>query len=125
MRIHEGIDRLRELAAGSVLSVGNFDGIHLGHRKLVETARNLRKRDGGAIAAVTFEPHPLTVLRPEAVPPRLTPPDVKQSLLAEMGVDDYVILPPTREVLGLSAEDFFAILRDDVRPRHMIEGHSF
>jgi riboflavin kinase / FMN adenylyltransferase len=125
MRIHKGIDGLKEIIPGSILSVGNFDGIHLGHLKLVEMARELRQRDGGPIVVVTFEPHPLTVLRPEAAPPRLTPPAVKQALLAEMAVDDYVILPPTREVLGLSAQDFFAILRDEVQPRHMIEGHSF
>jgi riboflavin kinase/FMN adenylyltransferase len=111
---------------GAVLSIGNFDGIHLGHRRLLDMAEAVRAKSGsGKIAVVTFEPHPLTVLRPELAPPRLTPPAVKQGLLEAAGVDEYVILPPKPEVLGLTAEAFWAILRDEVRPTHLIEGRSF
>jgi riboflavin kinase/FMN adenylyltransferase len=77
------------------------------------------------LAAVTFEPHPLSVLRPDRVPPRLAPVSLKQSLLADAGVDYLVILPPTRQVLDLSAETFWQILRDQVRVRHLVEGSSF
>jgi riboflavin kinase/FMN adenylyltransferase len=128
MRVREGIDGLKQLgreAPGSILSVGNFDGIHLGHRRLLDLAHHLRSASGGAIAIVTFEPHPLTVLRPEIAPPRLTPPRAKQGLLERAIVDQYVILPPSKEVLGLTAEQFWQIIRDEVRPRHMIEGRSF
>jgi len=125
MQVWHGIEGLRKLPPGGILSVGNFDGIHLGHRKLLETARELRRRDGGEIAIVTFEPHPLTVLRPEVAPPRLTPAAAKQALLDEMGVDHLVVLAPTPQVLGLTAEAFWALLRDEVRPRHMIEGGTF
>jgi riboflavin kinase/FMN adenylyltransferase len=125
MKVWHGIEGLKQLPAGAVLSVGNFDGIHLGHRKLIQMARELRQRDGGEIAIVTFEPHPLTVLRPEAAPPRLTPAAQKQALLDELGVDHLVVLAPTNEVLGLTAQAFWALLRDQVRPRHMIEGGTF
>jgi riboflavin kinase/FMN adenylyltransferase len=125
MQIRQGLDGLRSLPPGSVLSVGNYDGIHLGHRRLLELARSLRAQGGGRVAVVTFEPHPLTVLRPELAPPRLTPPDIKQSLLEAAGVDDYVILPPAPEVLNLTAQDFWAILRDQVRPMHLVEGPLF
>jgi riboflavin kinase/FMN adenylyltransferase len=125
MQLLAGIDGLRTLPAAGVISVGNFDGIHLGHRKLLQLARELRQRDGGEIALVTFEPHPLTVLRPELAPPRLTPAELKRQLLAELGVDHLVTLAPTSQVLGLTAESFWAILRDQVRPRHMIEGGTF
>jgi riboflavin kinase/FMN adenylyltransferase len=74
---------------------------------------------------VTFEPHPLTVLRPPLAPPRLTPHPVKRALLEAAGVDDLVILPPTPAVLNLTAENFWEILRDQVRPTHMVEGSSF
>ena len=108
------------------MSIGNFDGIHLGHRKILEMANSLRSQSGsGRVAIVTFEPHPLTVLRPELAPPRLTPSHTKQALLEQAGVDDYVILPPAKEVLNLTAERFWAILRDEVRPAHLIEGNSF
>jgi riboflavin kinase/FMN adenylyltransferase len=126
MNVYEGIDGLRKVPSGAVMSIGNFDGIHRGHAKILETMRALRDRSPGAHAvAVTFEPHPLTVLRPELAPPRLTPPELKRSLLEEAGVDEYVVLPPTRDVLGLSAEEFWRILKEDVRVSHLVEGHSF
>jgi riboflavin kinase/FMN adenylyltransferase len=126
MEIWNGIDGLRKLRPGSVLSIGNFDGLHLGHQQILETARRLRDaHPGSSLAVVTFEPHPLTVLRPQLAPPRLTTPVEKQAMLQSMGVDDYVILPPTREVLDLEAEAFWAILRDDVKPIVLVEGSTF
>src|SRR5690348_12013878 len=126
MEIWNGIDGLRKLRPGSVLSIGNFDGLHLGHQKILETARSLRDaHPGSCLAVVTFEPHPLTVLRPQLAPPRLTTPVEKQAMLQALGVDDYVILPPTREVLNLEAEAFWAILRDEVKPIALVEGGSF
>jgi riboflavin kinase/FMN adenylyltransferase len=126
MEIWNGIDGLRQLRRGSVLSIGNFDGLHLGHQKILETARTLRDASpGSCLAVVTFEPHPLTVLRPQLAPPRLTTPVEKQAMLQSLGVDDYVILPPTREVLNLEAEAFWAILRDEVKPTALVEGGTF
>lgn len=127
MQILEGLDGLRRLPAEGVLSVGNFDGIHLGHQEILRRANALRDRAGGAatLAVVTFEPHPLTVLKPELAPPRLTPPTLKQSLVRDLGVDHLVILPPDRAILDMTAEQFWAILRDEVRPTHMVEGQSF
>src|SRR3954454_18770037 len=121
MNVLEGIEGLKHVPAGSVMSIGNFDGLHRGHEKILATMRAL----GEPIAIVTFEPHPFTVLRPQLAPPRLTPPPMKRRLLESAGVQDLVILPPTREVLGLTAQEFWAILRDDVRPLHLVEGSSF
>ena len=124
LNVSKGLDGLRSLAPGGVLSVGNFDGVHLGHRKIIETARGLLA-PGARLALVTFEPHPLTVLRPDLAPPRLTPPGQKRELLAAAGVDDLVELPPSPDVLDLTAEAFWAILRDEVRPTHVVEGKRF
>ena len=124
MQLLNGIEGERGLPPGTVLSVGNFDGVHLGHRRIIDTARSFA---GGRapVALVTFEPHPLTVLRPDNVPPRLTPLEYKNELLAQAGVDYLVELPPTPDVLNIAAEDFWAILRDEVRPSHMVEGGNF
>ena len=124
LNVLKGLEGLRSLAQGGVLSVGNFDGLHLGHRRILETARALLA-PGARLAVVTFEPHPLTVLRPELAPPRLTPPDQKRQRLAAAGVDDLVELAPSPDVLDLTAEAFWAILRDEVRPTHVVEGKSF
>lgn len=78
-----------------------------------------------SVAIVTFEPHPLTVIRPQFAPPRLTPPWIKKELLAAAGVDDLVVLKPSKEILDLTAEQFWHVIRDDVRPAHLVEGSSF
>lgn len=119
-----GLDGLRRLPEGCALSIGNFDGLHAGHRAIISA---LREKAGshGDIAVASFEPHPLTVLRPEKAPPRLMSLDQKHRRLAEMGVDCLVVLPPTSEVLQTTAEAFWALLRDKTRPAHIVEGEHF
>jgi riboflavin kinase/FMN adenylyltransferase len=126
MKILHGLNGLRQLPPGAILSIGNFDGVHVGHQHIMRTAGEFLHQTGGAgVAVVTFEPHPLTVLRPELAPPRITPLELKQKLLADLGADYLVILPPTHDVLDLAAEKFWEILRDDVRPTHLVEGGQF
>ena len=126
MNLLHGLEGLAQLSPESILSIGNFDGVHRGHQRLLETGRQLRSQTSGArLACVTFEPHPFTVLRPGHAPPRLTPLDLKRELLAGQGVDDLVELSPEPAVLGLTAEQFWAILRDQCRPSHVVEGSEF
>jgi riboflavin kinase/FMN adenylyltransferase len=126
MQISEGIEGLGQLPAGAVVSIGNFDGVHRGHQRLLSRTRELKQAGGApAIGIITFEPHPLTVLRPQQAPLRLTSPQRKRELLAAAGVDAMVILQPTRELLNLTAEEFWQLLRDVVRPAHLVEGNSF
>lgn len=126
MRTLHGLDGLRQLAPGSVVSIGNFDGLHVGHRAILQAAAAMRRELGApGVAVATFEPHPFTVLRPGQAPPRLTPPNLKRDLLAAAGVDDCAVLPPVPEVLNLTAENFWAFLRDEVRPAAIVEGETF
>jgi riboflavin kinase/FMN adenylyltransferase len=125
MQVRHGLDGLRTVAPRAVLSVGNFDGVHRGHQRLLRIARGIADRANVPLAVATFEPHPLTVLNPAAAPPRLTPPSAKADLLAEQGVDELIILPPTPDVLNTTAEGFWAILRDDIRITALVEGESF
>lgn len=125
MQILQSIAGLRQLPPGAIVSIGNFDGVHRGHAHILRTAHVLRSKSGAGVAVVTFEPHPLTLLRPEKAPPRLTAVARKRALLAEAGVDYLVELPPTPELLDLTAEQFWRILRDDVRPAYLVEGSSF
>ena len=122
MQVLSGLDSLGHVPDAAALSVGNFDGVHLGHRRIIDTMRGL---NASAVVVVTFEPHPLSVLRPELMPPRLTPPGLKHELLKAAGVTHLVELRPTPETLGVSAEDFWQMLRDDARPAHLVEGPDF
>jgi len=78
---------------GCAVAVGNFDGVHLGHRRLFETARARAARRGARAAALTFEPHPARVLRPELAPPLLTPLERKLELMAGCGLEAAVVQP--------------------------------
>jgi riboflavin kinase / FMN adenylyltransferase len=78
------------------VAVGTFDGVHLGHREVIR----------GSDTVLTFEPHPLAVLHPEALPKLLTAPGVKRDLIAGLGVEELVVIPFDRDFAGRSAEDF-------------------
>ncbi len=122
MRLLHGLDELRSLPAGSALCVGNFDGVHLGHRKIID---RLVAADASAVAIITFEPHPMSALRPDAIPPRLTTASHKRALLEEAGVTHVVELPATPAVLELSDQDFWQIVRKEARPTLWVEGRDF
>ena len=117
------MDALRSLPPIGAASIGNFDGVHLGHAKILGEARQLAQ--GLPVCVITFEPHPLTVLRPQQAPPRLLDLNDKHKLLCEAGVDYLVELAPSPEVLGVTAEQFWQIIRDDLKPTHLIEGADF
>ena len=121
MDVLHGLDALNQLPPGNALSVGNFDGVHLGHRKIIEFLKDAAEH----VVVVTFEPHPVGVLRPNLAPPRLTPPGRKRELLEAAGVTHLVELPAEPSVLGLSADDFWRTIRDQARPEVWAEGHDF
>ncbi len=95
-----------DLPVGLVATIGNFDGVHRGQREVI--ARLVRRAHelGAPSAVVTFEPHPLQVLRPKEAPRRLTTPSTKERLLAETGVDHLLVVPFDAELAATSAEAF-------------------
>ena len=124
MTIVHGLQGLQSIARNAVMSVGNFDGVHLGHMRLLNYGKS-HLNDAGELVVVTFEPHPMSRLRPELAPPRLTPPPMKRALLEKAGVDVLVELPPTPEVLSISARGFFNLLVEDLHVAHLVEGPDF
>jgi len=106
------------------LTIGNFDGVHAGHRALVALAREAAG-DRGRTVAVTFEPLPAARLRPESAPPRLTTPEERRSLLRAAGADEVIELEPTPDLLGRSPESFLAGLRERVPFAAIVEGPDF
>lgn len=113
-------------AAATALTIGNFDGVHAGHTPLVRRARELADREGrGRVVALVFDPHPAAVLRPEAVPARLTTFEHRSELLLERGADEVVRLTPTRELLSRTPEQFVRGLVELYRPAFVVEGDDF
>lgn len=106
------------------LSIGNFDGVHLGHRSLLAEARRLAG-DAGRVAAVTFEPHPLALLRPGERPARLTSAGERRRLLLAAGADEVIELVPTTELLGLEPEAFLKRLHAEAPFGAIVEGPDF
>jgi riboflavin kinase/FMN adenylyltransferase len=98
---------LGEIPAGfgpSVASIGNFDGVHLGHREILSAVVREARGLGAARVAVTFDPHPERFLRPARALRLLTPMDERIKLLAAAGVDAVVVLPFDDGLAGLTAE---------------------
>lgn len=114
----------------TVITIGTFDGVHLGHTALVRRAVALSEGagQGGARARVVvlcFDPHPMTKVRPEAAPARLTTLETRKRELLRLGADEVVRLEPTEELLGLAPEEFVRRLVDEYRPAWLVEGADF
>jgi riboflavin kinase / FMN adenylyltransferase len=90
----------------SAVVIGNFDGVHLGHQHVIAEARRLADAEGLRVVAVTFDPHPMAVLRPEHAPITLTDLDTRAALLADSGVDDVLALPFDLEIAAWSPQEF-------------------
>lgn len=107
-------------------TIGNFDGVHRGHRALIDRLTAAAHGAGAPSVVVTFDPPPLALLRPDALPPRLTTIEQRVQLLRQAGVDAVWILPTTWELLRLSAADFFQqVVVDRLAARGLIEGPNF
>ncbi len=118
-------DLPREFQGGAV-TIGNFDGVHLGHARIVDRAiERARDLDGPAVV-FTFDPHPVRILRPIEAPPPLTWTDRKAALLARLGVDAVVAYPTDEALLQLTPREFFdEIIRAGLGARAIVEGPNF
>lgn len=111
--------------AGSVITIGTFDGVHRGHLAVIEELRTRAAELGAESVLITFEPHPLALLRPDAAPGRLTTLEEKKALLARAGIDHVVVLPFTREIAQLTAREFVEeVLIERLNLRHLVIGHD-
>jgi len=106
-----GFERVRLPAQPVHLAIGMFDGVHLGHQSVIETAVHSARRSGGLAGVLTFWPHPGTVLRPENPTRLLLPIELKRRLLVGLGIDFLVEQPFTREFAATSAREFVALLK--------------
>ena len=115
-----------QAASSRVLAIGNFDGLHLGHRALLERLTAAARRHGLSPAVMTFEPHPRELFSPEQAPARLTSLREKLALLDSCGIEEVYLLHFSRRLAGLTAEEFIErVLVQGLAVRHLIIGDDF
>jgi riboflavin kinase/FMN adenylyltransferase len=114
------------LPRGSVVTIGAYDGVHLGHQRLIAEVRGKAAERGAASAVVTFDRHPATVVRPDSAPRQLTDLDTKLELLAATGVDYVLVLHFDAERSEETAEDFVeTVLVGCLKATAVVVGHDF
>jgi riboflavin kinase/FMN adenylyltransferase len=123
---HDVVEIGSDLGA-SVVTIGNFDGVHLGHRHVIRTAHDLAAELGGLpVVAVTFDPHPMAVIAPDRVPQQLSAIDDRIALLGAAGVDAVLVLSFTPALAKLPAEDFVTeIVLGALHARGVAVGENF
>jgi riboflavin kinase/FMN adenylyltransferase len=114
-----------DLIRGAV-TVGNFDGVHRGHSRIIERLLAQSRAVGGPTVVFTFDPHPVRLLRPELAPPPLTWIERKAELLAALGIDALVAYPTDQHLLNLTPGGFFdSIIVTRLAARAIVEGPNF
>ncbi len=110
----------------TVVAIGVFDGVHLGHRVIISRAVEAAHKAGVPAILLTFEPHPAEVVRPEAAPLRLTSVDRKAALVADLDIDDMLVLAFTSELSNVEPEEFVRrVLHDVLHVSTVVVGENF
>ncbi|MGI9498773.1 MAG: bifunctional riboflavin kinase/FAD synthetase [Geminicoccaceae bacterium] len=126
MKVYRSYQGLPAAARGCVVAIGNFDGVHLGHKALIEAACSHANALDAEAGVITFEPHPLQLLRPEIAPKRLTPLRAKAFFLETLGVQRVYALTFNPTLRQKSPEAFVRdVLADGLGVRHVVVGYDF
>lgn len=126
MKVIESESQLVDLVAGAVLTIGNFDGVHIGHQAILSAAKRLAGQKQAELVVMTFQPHPLSVLNPKKAHGTLTPPALKEHLLTELGTGTLFVIKSEPELLNLSPADFVErFIVKNIRPSVVVEGEDF
>jgi riboflavin kinase/FMN adenylyltransferase len=126
--LHVVRDPLREtdLPRGGIATIGNFDGVHLGHRRILEAVVARARETGRPSIAITFEPHPLSVLRPDRAPRRLQTLHQKEEAIEALGVENLLVIPFTRDFSLIEPEEFVrSVLEERLAVSELFLGSHF
>lgn len=126
MHVFRSLDEIPQDFGPSIAAIGNFDGVHRGHRQILGAVIAEARQCNLRAVAVTFDPHPEQLLRPQRAPQLLTPMPERLGLLAATGIDAVLVLPFDHALAGLSAREFVQrILADKLAVRGLHEGGNF
>ncbi len=126
MRIYHHLDDLPLSLSPAVATIGNFDGVHRGHRWVIANVLDRAASLGLRSMVITFNPHPARAIRPDSSPALITPLPQKLDLLSATGIEDVVVLPFTGELAGMSARQFAQdILHRRLNVAELHEGENF
>ncbi len=125
MKIFHGIENA-SIAKPTVLTLGVFDGLHLGHQRIMKTVVERAKAANAVATAITFDPHPRAVLHPESAPPLLQTLDQRLANLEVLGIEQAIVIKFDREFASQPAEDFLrSVVRDRLHAREVYLGKGF
>lgn len=125
MKIFHGTENAN-IARPTVLTLGVFDGLHLGHQRIMQTVVDRAKAVGGVATAITFDPHPRAVLHPESAPPMLQTLDQRLANFEVLGIEQAIVIHFDRQFAAQPAEDFLStIVRDRLHAKEVYLGKGF
>lgn len=125
MDVYASLDAAAGALTGAAVTIGNFDGVHLGHRALLGRALEAARAAGRPAVALTFWPHPVRVLAPDLAPPLICSRERRLELLAESGLDAVIEQPFDRAFASVPPDEFAARLLDGVGARTVVVGYDF
>lgn len=125
MKIFNNIVKLNACFPGITIALGAFDGIHIGHQKIISRAVNLAKEINGTSVVFTFSNHPLSVVAPQRCPLQLITQEYKAELIQELGVDILLTIPFTTHFLQLSAVQFINLVTENLSPKQIVVGPNY
>ncbi|MFT5170234.1 MAG: riboflavin kinase/FMN adenylyltransferase, partial [Candidatus Omnitrophota bacterium] len=121
-----GIGQITKRVSKCILVIGVFDGVHIGHQKLIEQAKKRADQIGSKVVVMTFAPHPVHVLRPEKFLPLIVPLNRRLELLESYGIDATLVVKFTKRFAKISAESFIKrYIADKIKPTEIIVGDDF
>lgn len=126
MKIYRRLEEVPRDFGPSALTIGNFDGVHFGHRRILRRVQAIAAGRGWKPSVLTFDPHPTRVVAPDRAPHLMTSPERRCELMAEEGIEQVMILPFTHELAQLSPEEFVCrLLVERLGARAVLVGDNF
>lgn len=126
MKIFDHLDKIQEPFKNAVITIGNFDGVHIGHQALFHEVIEKAEAIGGTSIAMTFEPHPIRVLKQNGDPPLITLYEQKVELIERTGIDVLICVPFTREFADMSADKFIRnLLVEKIGMKAIVVGEDY